>query len=608
MTAAITSPYQSVPEMFVRRAEETAHLEAYRYPAGNQWQSLTWAQTLDRVRAIALGLHALGIQSQQRCAILSGTRIEWILADLGILCAGGATTTIYPSSTPDDCAYILTDSESRVVFAEDQAQVDKLTSQRAQLPNVVKVITFDGASDGDWVIRLDELEAQGHEIAVSRPDLFGELVDGVQPEHMATLIYTSGTTGRPKGVRLVQANWLYEAEALKSQDADLISTADLQYLWLPLAHAFGKVLEVGQIRIGFTTAVDGNVDRLVDNLAVVRPTFMAAAPRIFEKVYNKVVTQAKSGGRLKYEIFRWACDAGMKVSKLRQRGQEPTGTLKLKYATADRLVFSKLRERFGGRLRYFVSGSAPLSTEIAEFFHAAGILILEGYGLTETSAATTANLPNDYRIGTVGKPVKGTEVRFLEDGEILIRNPGVMRGYHNLPEETAAALDSEGWFHTGDIGVLEDGFLKITDRKKDLIKTSGGKYIAPQTIEGKFKALCPYVSNIIVHGDRRPYCTALITLDEEAIGQWAHDNGVAELNYEQLASHPKVRELIETAIDELNSGLARHETIKTFAILPSDLTIERGEITPSLKIKRKVVERNYHEVLNEMYPSVTQTL
>ena len=278
MTAAITSPYQSVPEMFVRRAEETAHLEAYRYPAGNQWQSLTWAQTLDRVRAIALGLHALGIQSLQRCAILSGTRIEWILADLGILCAGGATTTIYPSSTPDDCAYILTDSESRVVFAEDQAQVDKLTSQRAQLPNVVKVITFDGASDGDWVIRLDELEAQGHEIALSRPDLFGELVDGVQPEHMATLIYTSGTTGRPKGVRLVQANWLYEAEALK-------------------------------IRIGFTTAVDGNVDRRVDNLAVVRPTFMAAAPRIFEKVYNKVVTQAKSGGKLKYEILRWACDA-----------------------------------------------------------------------------------------------------------------------------------------------------------------------------------------------------------------------------------------------------------------------------------------------------------
>ncbi|RCW45905.1 long-chain acyl-CoA synthetase [Halopolyspora algeriensis] len=608
MKAEITSPYRSVSEMLQRRVEESADREAYRYPAGTGWQSLTWAQTFERVRAIALGLHAVGIESQQRCAILASTRFEWILADLGILSAGAATTTIYPSSTPEECAYIIADSQSQVVFAEDDEQVDKLRGQRAELPDLHTVITFDGTSDGDWVLRLDEVEERGRTLAAQQPELFDELLGGIEPEHLATLVYTSGTTGRPKGVRLTHANWLYVAESMDALDESMLTEQDLQYLWLPLSHVFGKVMEMGQLRKGFPTAVDGNVDRLIDNLPVVQPTIMAAAPRIFEKVYNKVVTQAKEGGALKYRIFRWACGVGARVSRLNQRHQPIDLRTRIQYAIADRLVFQKLRARFGGRLRYFISGSAPLSPEIAEFFDAAGVRILEGYGLTETCAATFVNLPTDYRIGTVGRPFPGTEISFAEDGEILIRNGAVMHGYHRMPEETAAALDEDGWFHTGDIGAMEDGFLRITDRKKDLIKTSGGKYVAPQSVEGRFKAVCPYVGNVIVHGDERPYCTALVTLDEEAIAQWARDNGLGDRSYEQLAAEEPVRALIESYVDEVNAGLARHETIKSFAILPRDLTIENGEITPSLKVKRKVVENNYTDLLEGLYPNVRQAL
>lgn len=603
---ALTSPYRSVPEMFRQRVAETPGTEAYRYPDGSGWSSLTWQQTLDRVRALSLGLHALGVTGGQRCAILAGTRLNWILADLGVLCSGAATTTIYPSSTADECHYILADSEARVAFAEDDGQVEKLRSCRDQLPDLHHVITFDGTSDGDWVLTLDELAAKGREVESERPELFEELVSGVEPEDLATLVYTSGTTGRPKGVRLTQANWLYVAESLVDVDENMLTGDDLQYLWLPLSHVFGKVIEVGQVRQGFPTAVDGNVDRIMQNLPEVRPTFMAAAPRIFEKAYGRILTQARDGGALKWRIFQWARQVGVRVSRLNQQGKSPDPWTKVQHALADRLVFRGLRERFGGRLRFFVSGSAPLSPEIAEFFDGAGIRILEGYGLTETCAASFMNLPDDYRIGTVGKPFPGTEVSFLEDGEILIRNGAIMDGYHNMPEETSSALDEQGWFHTGDIGRMEDGFLRITDRKKDLIKTSGGKYVAPQSVEGRVKAACPYVSHVVVHGDRRPYCTALISLDEEAITAWAAENGLGDRSAEQLATEPAVRELVESSIAEVNGGLARHETIKSFALLPRELSIDSGEITPSMKVKRKVVESNHSELLDQLYDSADQ--
>lgn len=618
-----SSPFRSVPEMFLSRVAESGDAEAFSHPvpdpggAPETWETLTWSQTRDRVRDLALGLHSLGVTSQARCAIVSSTRIEWILADLAVLCAGGASTTVYPSSTPPDCAYIVSDSGSMVAFAENDEQLAKLVDQRPQMPGLSKVIVFEGTSrdDDDWVMTLDELASRGAALHAERPELFEELVSAVEPDHLATLIYTSGTTGRPKGVRLDHANWLYESQAmqdldneLRAQGWELLTADDVQYLWLPLAHVFGKYMQVSQLRIGFKTAVDGRVDKIVDNLAVVRPTFMAAAPRIFEKVYNRVVMQAKEGGAAKYRVFRWAAGVGDRVARLREEGREPTGILAAQHRLADRLVFGRLRALFGERLKFFISGSAPLSPDIGRFFYGAGITILEGYGLTETSAGTFVNRPGDIRFGTVGLPMPGTEVKIAEDGEILIRGGGVMRGYHNLSGATEEVLTEDGWFATGDIGVLEGGRLRITDRKKELIKTSGGKYVAPQSIESRFKALCPYVSNLVVHGDQRPYCVALVALDAEAIGAWAADNGLGGLDYTGLTRAPQVREMVQEAVDELNKDLPRHETVKKFAILPNELTVEEGEITPSLKMRRRTVEEKYRDLLDGMYENTVQTL
>ncbi len=612
-------PTTSVPALLAWRVAETPDRPAYKFPltgadGADTWQTITWAQAGERVRAIAAGLLSLGIGREQRVGILSSTRVEWVLCDLGILSAGGATTTVYPSSTAEETAYILADSDSRVCIVEDVAQLEKLRSQREHLPQLTKVVVIDsaaraGASGGaapyrggdGWELSLAELEALGREHLAKSPRAIDDVVAGIRGEELATLIYTSGTTGKPKGVRLVHECWAYEADAMIS--LRLMTIDDVEYLWLPLSHSFGKVLMAGQVRNGHLVAVDGRIPKLVDNLAVVQPTWMAAAPRIFEKVYNKVVQGTKDAGGLKWKIFRWAIGVGKKVSALRQQGKAPGWWLGLRARLAHRLVFSKLHARFGGKLRFFISGSAPLSREIAEFFHACGILILEGYGLTETSAATFVNRLDRFRFGTVGMPLPGTEARLApEDGEILIKGPGVMRGYHNLPEETAAVLGDDGWLRTGDIGVIdEQGFLHITDRKKDLIKTSGGKYIAPQELEGKVKAACPFVSQVIVHGDRRNFVTALVTIDEEAIKPWAEHHGLAGRPYAALVADPAVRAVVQAAFDEVNATLPKFSTIKKFALLPRDLSIEDGELTPSLKVKRKAVEKKYAAMLDEMY-------
>jgi long-chain acyl-CoA synthetase len=370
-----------------------------------------------------------------------------------------------------------------------------------------------------------------------------------------------------------------------------------------MSHSFGKVLMAGHIGSGSVTAVDGRIPKLVENLAVVRPTIMAAVPRIFEKVYNKIVESSKQGHPIKLKIFEWAIATGREGSKVRQQGREPNGLLRIKLEIANRLVFEKIKQRFGGRVRYFISGSAPLSREIAEFFHACGILIIEGYGLTETSAASFVNRVNKYAFGTVGLPMPGTDVKLApEDSEILVKSPGVMQGYHNLPEATAEALTPDGWLRTGDIGEVDPrGFLRITDRKKDLIKTSGGKYIAPQAIEGKLKAACPYISQVIVHGDKRNFVTALVTLDEEPMMKWARDKGLNGKSYGEVAQLPEIKALLAPYFDEVNKSLAKYETVKQFAILPKDLSVDEGELTPSLKVKRKVVEKKYAAMLDKMY-------
>jgi long-chain acyl-CoA synthetase len=591
---------ESIPVMFYERVDRTPDREAYRFPVGESWQSLTWAQAGERVRAIAAGLAALGITPEQRVAIASTTRVEWILADFGINCAGAATTTVYPTTTADETAYILGDSGSRVLFAEDGEQVDKVRAHRAALPELVKVVTFDGSSDGDWVIGLDELEKLGEEQLAADPEVLDRVLASVTADHLATLIYTSGTTGRPKGVRLTHGCWTHEAVA--QELFGLVTDEDLQYLWLPLSHSFGKVMTLGQLRIGYATAVDGRIPKLIENLPVVRPTFMAAAPRIFEKVYNRVVSTAKEEGGAKYKIFSWALGVGKQVAALRREGRSVPAPLALQHKVADKLVFSKIRARFGGRLRAFISGSAPLSKDIGEFFDAAGLPILEGYGLTETSAGALVNPPERYKFGTVGKPLAGVEVKIAEDGEVLLRGPNVMNGYHNLPEASAEAFTEDGWFRTGDIGSLDaDGYLSITDRKKDLMKTSGGKYVAPTVAEGQFKAICPYVGQIVVHGHARNFCTALISLDEEAIMGWAAGNALAGKPYADVVADPLTRELIAGYVDQLNGRLNKWETIKKFEVLPRDLTVESGELTPSLKLKRRVVEERYRDLLDRMY-------
>ncbi|MFD3497531.1 AMP-dependent synthetase/ligase [Streptomyces sp. NPDC058676] len=605
----------SVAAVFLDRVAATPDAEAYRYPVPpasgqgpDDWKSLSWAQTAERVYAIAAGLIELGVQPEQRVALSSSTRVEWILADLGILCAGAATTTIYPQTNADESAFILSDSGSKVLFAENAEQLAKAREKRAELPDLTHVVVIDpdGAETGDWVLTLTELEQRGAAYLEKNPDLIKEKVGAITKDQLATLIYTSGTTGRPKGVRLPHDNWAYMAKATAA--TGLISSEDVQYLWLPLAHVFGKVLTSGQIEVGHVTAVDGRVDKIIENLPVVQPTYMAAVPRIFEKVYNGVAAKARAGGGAKYKIFQWAAEVARDYAKVTQDNFRRTGTasapfgLSAKHKVADALVFAKIREAFGGNLRACVSGSAALSPEIGYFFSGAGIHILEGYGLTESSAASFVNPGEAYRTGTVGKPFPGTEVRIADDGEILLRGPGIMEGYHGLPEKTAEVLEPDGWFHTGDIGELSpDGYLRITDRKKDLIKTSGGKYIAPAEVEGQFKAVCPYVSNILVHGADRNFCTALIALDEVSILDWAKENGLEGKSYAEVVAAPATVSMVEGYVKELNEGLQRWQTIKKFRLLPRDLDIEHGEITPSLKLKRPVVEREYKHLIDEMY-------
>ncbi|MEV7957672.1 AMP-dependent synthetase/ligase [Streptomyces sp. NPDC058316] len=610
----------SVANLFVDRVAATPDEEAYRYPVPaatgegpDEWKSLSWAQAAERVYAVAAGLIDLGVRPEERVALAAGTRVEWILVDLGVMCAGAATTTIYPSTNAEESAFILSDSESRVLIAENAGQLAKARERRAELPNLAHVVVIDpegaGPAEGDpegWVLTLADLEARGAEHLAKHPDAVEERVAAITADQLATLIYTSGTTGRPKGVRLPHDNWSYMAKATVA--TGMINKDDVQYLWLPLAHVFGKVLTSGQIEVGHVTAVDGRVDKIIENLPVVQPTYMAAVPRIFEKVYNGVAAKARAGGGAKYKIFQWAAGVAREYAVVSQDNFRRTGTasvpfaLGAKHKVADTLVFAKIREAFGGRLRACISGSAALAPDIGHFFSGAGIHILEGYGLTETSAASFVNPGEAYRTGTVGKPLPGTEVRIADDGEILLRGPGLMEGYQGLPEKTAEVLEADGWFHTGDIGELSvDGYLRITDRKKDLIKTSGGKYIAPAEVEGQFKAVCPFVSNILVHGADRNFCTALIALDEPTILGWAAENGLGGKPYAEVVASAQVVELIGGYVRRLNEGLQRWQTIKKFRLLPRDLDIEHGELTPSLKLKRPVVEREYKDLIDDMY-------
>ena len=596
----------SVGALFRSRVRATPDAPAYLYFAegSSELTTLTWRQTHEVVEQWAAGLVSLGVALEDRVAIASTTRVEWILADLAVICAGGATTTVYPTTIAEDVAYILTDSGSGIVFAENAEQVAKLQHVRSEVPGVRQVIALTGpGSDDGWVITTDELAERGREWLAATPDLIDSRIDQLTPESLAVVIYTSGTTGRPKGVRLVQDSVVYEGAVIDA--IGTLTKDDLQFLWLPLSHVFGKMLVATGLQIGFPTAVDGRVDKIVENMAVIKPTFMAGPPRIFEKAHGRIALMFAGEKGVKKKLIDWALKVGGELRDVQARGEQPSSGLQRRHALATKLVLHKVQERFGGRVRFMISGSAPLNADVARWFGSVGLLVQEGYGLTETSSGTTVNAPKhgSYQYGSVGWPLPGTEVRIAdEDGEILVKGPGVMRGYHNNPEATAEVLTEDGWFHTGDIGRIDErGFLYVTDRKKDVFKTSGGKYIAPAEIEARFKGLCPFVSQFLVHGAGHNYATALVTLDPDAVAGWAPTVGLDGKTYAEVVASPQAHALVQRYVDQLNDGLNRWETIKKFTILDKDLTVEEGDLTPSMKLRRKAVTEKHRAELDAMY-------
>jgi long-chain acyl-CoA synthetase len=594
-----SSDFPNVGAMLRWRVATTPASEAFRYRDGNEnWVSIDWAQTRQRVDVLAAGLLALGLDSEQRVTIVAGTRIEWVLMDLAINCAGGATTTIYPNTAGDDFDYIVSDSGSVIMVAENAEQQAKLDANPETAAQVRTVILMDGPGDGDRVLSWAQFVALGEEKLAAEPALVDAAIAATKADQLATLIYTSGTTGRAKGVELLHSCWVYEGVTLR--DMDIIDSSYVQYLWLPLSHVFGKALIAAQMAIGFSSAVDGRVDKIVAGLGEVRPEFMCGAPRIFEKVRAAVMLASPRSG-IQGRIARWAFAVGRDSREYRLEGRAMPARMRASYALADKLVFSKLKARMGGNVEFFISGSAKMSAQVQAWFYSAGLLLVEGYGMTETSAISCFNVPASPRFGTVGPGLPGTEIKIAEDGEVLIKGPGVMRGYHNDPERTAEVL-VDGWFHTGDIGVLdEDGYLSITDRKKDLMKTSGGKYVAPVKVETVIAATIPYVSQVVAVGDGRKYISALLTMDRDNLAKWAARKGLSELSYEELTQRPELRDTLQRFLNSANAKLERWETVKRFAVLPTEFSVDDGGVTPNMKIRRKVIAERYADVVETLY-------
>jgi len=583
------------------RADETACL----VKRDGRYGPVTWGQLWAQAERVGKALIAVGIEPGDRVNILGATSYEWIYTDMGILAAGAVTVPIYPSNLPDECHYVTEHSGARLVFAQNAEQVDKLVEKRAELADVVKVVQWHGAKrpelDGDdWVLSFDDFLALGDAIT---DEQLAERGAALGPESLLTIIYTSGTTGRPKGVVLTHGNMLYEAQA--TTEVDLIRQDDTQLLFLPMAHVFAKVLEVSWLGTGHVLAFAESMQTIKQNLGEVRPTLMAGVPRVFEKFYAAVVEKGSSAEGLRGTLFAKAMELSAKNGELEAKGQHLGLIESAEFGMLKKAVFAKVGEGvmdiLGGRMRLMISGGAPLANKIAWFFRDAGIVILEGYGMTESSAATSICRPTHNQIGTVGPTLPGTEVKLADDGEILIKGPGVMREYWRNPEATAETLDAEGWLHTGDIGELdgETQAIRITDRKKDLIITAGGKNIAPQRIENLVKTH-ELISHCVAHGDRRKFVSALITLDPDQLALFAQKAGISG-SYAELTQEPAVREEVERLIAASNAELASYETIKKFEILAEDFSIETGELTAKLSVKRKVISSKYGHIFDGFY-------
>jgi len=567
--------------------------------AGEQYTSISHAALLDRIRRVSHGLREIGIRRGDRVAILSENRPEWAIADFACLTSGVTDVPLYPSLPAEQLGYPLRDSGAVAIFVSTPAQAEKIAAIRGELPALTTVVAFDNSAAGNADMTLEGLERRG---AVgdspARAAEFRADALRAKPNDLATIIYTSGTTGEPKGVMLSHDN-IYSNVAA-TRNALLMRGDDVSLSFLPLSHILQRMGDYWFLATGTSIAYVDSFDLVPVAMAQVRPTIAISVPRLYEKMYARVLENALAGGALKKRIFFWARGVADRWADEKLAGREPRGLLAVQYDIAQKLVFSKLKARTGGRLRYFVSGGAPLAPEINKFFYAAGLVILEGYGLTETSPVIGVNTPDNFRIGTIGKPIDGVEVKIAEDGEILTRGPHVMQGYYNKPDATREAIDDDGWFKTGDIGVIEDDFIRITDRKKDIIVTAGGKNIAPQPIENAVKTN-KYVSQAVMIGDKRKFPVMLVVPNWDNLEKWAKIKNILWTDRAQLLAMPTVHAKMEKEIQSRFAGLAHFETPKKIALLEHDFSVDSGELTPTLKVKRRVIDRNYKTVIDGLY-------
>jgi long-chain acyl-CoA synthetase len=590
--------FRNVHHMLEETVKAHSDEDAYRwFVAPGETEAVTWSQFLDQVHRVSRSLIALGVGKGDKVSILSYTCYRWVLADLAIASMGACTVGIYQSLLAEDCRYIIDHSDSVVLFAEDQVQLDKLLAIRDQIPRVRKVIMLkgDGLADDDWVISFGDFLSLGAQIDA---EVLRQHIDAVTPEDPAAIVYTSGTTGVPKGAVLTNDNMTFTPQsALFSLD---IKPFHQTFLFLPMAHVFARICVLFALLAGNPTTFTRSMETIVEDIKTTRPHWFASVPRVYEKVYSKVVSGAEAKGGLALTIFRWACGVGSRVSELKQQDKPLPLLTSVQYRLATKLVFSKIQAALGGNVCWCISGAAPLNPTIGRFFHAAGILILEGIGMTENTSFTNVNRVDRYRFGWVGPAGPGIEHRIADDGEVQFRGRNVMKEYYKMPEETAATLSEDGWQSTGDLGEIDaEGFLRITGRKKDLIITAGGKNIAPSAIEGSM-ATSKYIAQVCVVGDRRKHLSALITLDQENIVAFAQETGISYSSFEELMNRDEVITLINAEVQERNRDLATFETIKKVAVVP-EFTIENGLLTPTMKVKRNVVIERHADLIEKLY-------
>jgi len=592
--------HNNLAEMFFSTAERLGDRTAFMYKPENEYLSINYNEARKNVNEIAAGLISLDIQREDKVALISQNRYEWALSDFAILSLGAITVPIYPSLLPEHVQYILFDSDTTIVICSDADQYDKVNQVRGNCPSLKTVVVMDTIKDDGKHISLSTLKGKGAELLEKNAELIKEQVKKTKSNNLATIIYTSGTTGEPKGALLTHGNFISNVEG--SLQHLSVDETDLFLSFLPLSHVFERM--AGHFLanyIGATIAYAVSIDTVAENMGEVKPTVMTSVPRLYEKIYARILENVEMGSPIKRKIFYWAIGVGREYITKIMNKESISGGLQFKRNLAFKLVFSKLAERVGGKMRFFVSGGAPLSKEIAEFFGAAGLTIYEGYGLTETSPVIAVNKEDLFKFGTVGPVIPNVEVKIADDGEILTRGPHIMVGYFKKEAETKEVIDAEKWFHTGDIGFIDDdGCLTITDRKKNILVTSGGKNIAPQPIENKL-VTCKYIEQAMVIGDKRKFCTAVVVPAFENLEKWAQNNSMEYKDLGELSRLFEVRELIKKDIDGVNNDLASYETIKEFYLTEAPFSIETGELTPSLKVKRKVVINKFTSQIEEMY-------